>query len=452
MGFWNIMSRHGDAVVTPERTYSYAELAQSVADAARLWKDGSKRLVLVLCDQSYGMLAAYLAALNAGHAVMLLNADLEERLLADIVETYQPAWIYGSRSWTEYEETGSSLWRRKRDAGMVIHPDLAVLLSTSGTTGSKKFVRLSYANIESNARAIVEYLQITADERGMANLPMSYSYGFSIVNSHLAAGAVLLLTRHSVLEKPFWSFLQEGRASSFAGVPYTYQMLQRIGFHRMELPHVRYFTQAGGHLDVNIARSFAEYAAHHGKRFYVMYGQTEASPRMSYIPPDRLPDKLGSIGVPIPGGRMDIDAETGELVYQGPNVMMGYAESPADLAKGDLLKGVLHTGDTAAVDEDGFFRITGRLSRFVKLFGLRVNLDEVERRLQSEIGAAVACAGDDRRMIVVLETEESVPVVKNILDSSYRLHPSAYRIQVVNAIPRLDNGKTNYTAIKDGLL
>lgn len=147
-----------------------------------------------------------------------------------------------------------------------------------------------------------------------------------------------------------------------------------------------------------------------------MYGQTEAAPRISYIPSDRVLDKPGSIGIPIPGGRLELASDTGELIYYGSNVMLGYAESLADLAKGDECGGVLYTGDTATVDEEGFFTITGRMKRFIKLFGLRINLDEVERKLEALLQQPIACVGNDDKLLVATESSQHVAEIKQHVD------------------------------------
>ncbi|MBB4823657.1 acyl-CoA synthetase (AMP-forming)/AMP-acid ligase II [Sporosarcina luteola] len=446
---WNLGDR--PAVVTLERTYTYEELNTDIEVFGKKLQSGEKELVVLLCTHTYELLVAYLAALRAGHAVMLVSGDLDIDLLTTIMERYQPKWIIGSRKLAGYEQVEVSVWRKSSSKTLMIHPKLAVLLSTSGTTGSQKFVRLSYENLQSNAVSIVSYLRLDEQQRGLANLPLSYSYGLSIVNSHLEAGATILLTDESVMAKSFWVFLNEQRATSFGGVPFTYQMLQRIGFLKMNLPYLQMFTQAGGRLDDRLVKLFGEYAEDQGKQFFVMYGQTEAAPRMSYIPPNRLLEKESSIGIAIPGGTFCLDPNTSELIYKGPNVMMGYAESLEDLAKGDEMNGVLPTGDLATVDDDGFYSITGRLKRFVKLFGLRVNLDEVERKLEQELQNAVACTGSDDRMIVVVESEPSATIAKAYLESAYQLHKSSFRI-LVEEIPRLSNGKMDYQAIKDGLV
>lgn len=441
------------AVITAECKFTYYEL-QAMADSYS-FQASSKELIILLCDNNVEIVAAYVAALQAKHAIMLLSASTNHELLSQIVMTYQPRWIVAldrsqARGFEGYHQQGKLLEREQpASPGLEIHPELAVLLSTSGTTGSQKFVRLSYKNLQSNAEAIAQYLNIDENERAILNLPLSYSYGLSILNSHLLVGATVLLTDESVVSKTFWSFVREQQATSLPGVPFTYQMLQRVGFTKMELPHLHTLTQAGGRLDERLVRLYGEYARANGKRFFVMYGQTEAAPRISYVPSDQLLEKPGSIGIAVPGGKLELDPETSELIYYGDNVMLGYAESLADLAKGDECSGVLHTGDVAVVDEDGYFKITGRMKRFIKLFGLRINLDEVERKLEAVLHQPVACIGSDDKLLIATESEQLSADVKQHINELYKLHQSSYKVVVVDEIPRMSNGKINYRALKD---
>lgn len=409
------------------------------------FEDDIKQLILILCKNEFKILTAYISAINSGHTVMLLSSDLNEELLLHVVCEYKPKWIVGSTYYQGYRLEKNKLVREE-EVIAEIHPDLAMLLSTSGTTGSQKFVRLSYENLRSNAESIIDYLEIDEQERAVMNLPLSYSYGMSIVNSHLLAGATILLTDESVMEKSFWKFVKEQKATSLAGVPFTYQILQRIGLTKMDLPHLKTMTQAGGRLNEKLVRHFGEWALANDKCFYVMYGQTEAAPRMSYIPYDKVLEKAGTIGIAVPGGNLSIVED--ELVYKGPNVMMGYAECLADLAKGDEMDGMLHTGDTATVDEDGYFTITGRLKRFIKLFGLRINLDDVEKKLESKFRIPLACTGSDDKLVVAIEQEEYVEAVKAEIEVLYHLHKTAYKVKVL-PIPHFANGKTDYMKLKE---
>lgn len=440
------------AVVTRSGRYTYGHLFCEVEKINEQMSSQVKQLVLILARNDYQSLVHYLAALQRRDAAMLISHELPPELLYRVIDLYRPAWIVGNMNHPDYVPKDENLFIRKNNATYDLHPELALLLSTSGTTGSAKFVRLSYKNIVCNAEAIASYLMITNEERAVAQLPIHYSYGLSIINSHLYKGATVLLTEDGVLTKPFWDFIKNEKATSLAGVPYTYEMLARIRFHEMDLPHLNYFTQAGGRLSEKYVRLFGEYARRTGKKFFVMYGQTEATARMSYVPPERLLEKPTSIGKAIPGGRLYIDETNGELIYEGPNVMLGYAESYKDLGKGDELGGILRTGDLAEIDDEGFFYIKGRLKRFVKIFGLRLNLDEIEKKIESIIQVPVYCVGNDEKLIVVTSEETNVEQIRATIEQLYKLHRTSYAVHVMNDIPKLTNGKVNYEKIKDLVL
>jgi len=405
--------------VEGERTWTYAQLRDEVAAVGE--RMPGRELVLVRCGPDAASAIGYLAALAAGHAVILLEAGADP---AAVVERYDPRFI------VEHGQVA------ERDAVPVdLHPDLRVLLSTSGSTGSPKLVRLTARNVLGNAESIVEYLGIDAGERAIASLPIPYSYGLSVLHSHLRAGASVVFTGHSVIRPEFWEEVRRHEVTSFAGVPYAYAMLERIGMRDMDLPSLRYMTQAGGRLDPEVALRYAART-----RFFVMYGQTEATARIAYVPPERLAEKAGSIGIPIPGGRLR--AEEGELVYEGPNVMLGYAEARDDLARGDELRGVLPTGDLGHADDDGFFYVTGRRKRIAKVYGQRVNLDEVEAAVD---GPAGAVAGEDRIDVYAERGADA-----RALAARFRLPPRAVRVHELERLPVRPSGKIDYAALSDG--
>jgi acyl-CoA synthetase (AMP-forming)/AMP-acid ligase II len=379
-----------------------------------------RELVLARCGPDAPSAIGYLAALQAGHAVILLEQAADP---AAVIERYDPRYVLAGRQMQVREDA----------APAALHPDLRVLLSTSGSTGSPKLVRLSERNLLSNAESIVRYLGIDAGERAIASLPLAYSYGMSVLHSHLWAGASIAFTEHSLIRPEFWAAVRRHEATSFAGVPYAYAMLERIGMRDMDLPALRTLTQAGGRLDPALALRIAERA-----RFFVLYGQTEASPRIAWVPPERLREKAGSIGVPVPGGALRV--EEGELVYEGPNVMLGYAERREDLARGDEQDGVLRTGDLGHADDDGFFYVTGRSKRIAKVFGQRINLDEIEAAVA---GPAGALAGEDR-VDVFAERE----VDARTLAARFRLPPRALRVHVVERLPVKPSGKVDYGALR----
>ena len=336
-----------------------------------------------------------------------------------------------------------------------LYKDLALLLTTSGSTGSPKFVRQSYANIEANTKSIIEYLQLDSSERAITTLPMNYTYGLSIINTHLMVGATLLLTDKGLMQKEFWKLLKEEKATSFGGVPYTFEMLDRLRFYRMDLPDLRYMTQAGGKITPKLHEKFAEYAASTGKKFIVMYGQCEATARMGYLPADRAVEKCGSMGIVIPGGKFHlIDAKgneitdsnvTGELVYEGANVTLGYAECVEDLSKGDERNGILQTGDMAQIDDEGFYYIVGRKKRFLKIYGNRVNLDEIDRLIKARFdNIECASAGVDDHMYIFVTSEKIADDVKNFVVEKTKLNPAAFKVIIIDSIPKNDAGKTLY--------
>jgi acyl-CoA synthetase (AMP-forming)/AMP-acid ligase II len=415
---------------------------------------GRRSLGLLLAANRQECIATYLAALQAGSALILMDAALAPELTNEVVRVYRPDWfVAGSFNCNieGYRKVGTNpeIFESQLRDDLEIHPDLGILLSTSGSTGSPKLVRLTLKNLQANAESIAEYLQLTPDERPVTSLPMAYSYGLSVINSHMLVGASLVLSEFGVLQREFWDLVDRHSCTSMAGVPYTYQMLLKMGVLRSKGLGFKTLTQAGGRLAEEHVREVHEIAEKRGWRFFVMYGQTEATARISYVPPEDLTRKAGSVGIPIPAGSLRLDEETGELIYQGPNVMMGYAERREDLARGDELKGILKTGDLARQDEDGYFYLTGRTKRFLKLFGKRFNLDDPERMLARRFGSPIACYGqDDLLMVAVEQPGPEVELVAMILRTAYDLPAAAVEVLAVDRIPRTTNGKVDYQALK----
>jgi acyl-CoA synthetase (AMP-forming)/AMP-acid ligase II len=330
-----------------------------------------------------------------------------------------------------------------------VHPDLALLLTTSGSTGNPKLVRLSGAAVRANAEAIVAALGITGDDVTPTTLPLFYTFGLSVLNSHLLAGATVVLERTGILQRDFWTAVNEHGVTTLAAVPYQYEMLRRLRFDPAKYPTLRTLTQAGGRLRTELVTDFAERMATVGGRLFVMYGQTEATARMAVLPSDRIADKLGSVGLPVPGGSFSI--VDGEVVYTGPNTMLGYAETAADLARGDDLGGVLHTGDLGHLDDDGFLFITGRLKRIGKVFGVRVNLDDVERTLAPH-GAVAAVAGDDKLHVFVEGADAAAAqVIRKELATFLDTHFTGVDVRGVEALPLMATGKIDYRALEAAL-
>lgn len=423
-----------------------------------------KGLLFCLCENRLGSLVGYVSCLEHHNPIVLLDGSKDISVLQNLMAIYQPEYI-----WAESEKVGDiggetiykyasyslqKMYYQEEVEKPEINTELALCLTTSGSTGSPKFVRLSSKNILANAESIAEYLEIDENERPVTTLPSYYSYGVSVINSHLIKGATILLTEGTVAQRDFWSFLKEQKATSIAGVPYTYEMLKMLRFMRMDLPYLKTMTQAGGKLNKDIAKEYIEWAQSKEKRFFVMYGQTEATARMSYLPLEHALDKYASIGIAIPRGKFSlIDANgntikvpdvDGELIYEGPNVSLGYAECRADLAKGDENNGMLHTGDVARRDADGYYYITGRLKRFVKVWGNRCNLDATEQIVKSNVTTSCACVGvDDKITIFVTEQGLEEQIVKLLVEKT-GLNNKAFEVRVIDAIPVKSSGKIDY--------
>lgn len=464
MSYFTEFEKYGNAVALLDDqgvTVTYAELAKKAGEIGAAV--GRRTLVFSFCQNSAGSAVGYLSFLNNHIVPLMIDRKVDRELRQNLLDVYEPAYVYVPADMREefadcrkvYEGYDYVLLRTGFSDEIEMNDELALLLTTSGSTGSPKLVRQSYTNIDANARSIVEYLELDATERPVTTLPMNYTYGLSILNSHMQVGATLLLTDKTMMMRAFWDFMKENKATSFGGVPFTYELLKKVRVFKMDLPDLRYMTQAGGKLSPELHREFAEWAESQGKRFIVMYGQTEATARMAYLPADKSIEKYGSMGIAIPGGRFTLigvdgneinePEQVGELVYYGANVTLGYATCKADLAKGDERQGRLVTGDMAKVDKDGFYYIVGRKKRFLKIFGNRVNLDEIDSLVKTEFeGIDCASTGVDDHMKMFITEEGLVQEVLRFLSDKTHLSQSAFTVTYIPEIPKNEAGKTLY--------
>ncbi|YCK83064.1 AMP-binding protein [Arthrobacter sp. D3-18] len=429
------------AISIGERSVSYLELSRRVEAMARSF--GPARCLIALeAENTLSSLTVYLAALASGHPLLILPPG-GGHAADSLIAAYDPDIIARSAP------GDCVLDVRRLETRHQLHPELALLVSTSGSTGSPKLVRLSGASVQANAAAIAEYLYLRPSDTAATTLPLSYCYGMSVVNSHLLVGASLVLTDLSVVDPCFWDLVRSRGVTSFAAVPYTFDLLDRVGFEHMDLPSLRYITQAGGRLAPERVRSYAELGRKRGWDLFVMYGQTEATARMAYLPPDQAVVHPHAIGVPVPGGAFRLEPVPGldasELVFTGPNVMLGYAERAEDLALGREMT-ELHTGDLARQGPGGLYEIVGRRSRFVKIVGLRVDLGRVERLL-ADLGLSAAAAGSDEMVVAAVEGDRDLALVAKTLTQDLGVPRAAVELYSVPSIPRLANGKPDYPAI-----
>lgn len=467
LNMWDLKKHYENTAVISEdgNRYSYKKLETETNKIADII--GGRCLIFCLCRNETGALVGYVACLNHRIVPLMLADGIEDLLLESLISQYKPAYIWmpeSNRNKFFYKEVYSAfhyvLLKTEFENCVSMHEELSLLLTTSGSTGSPKLVRLSYDNVKANMQSIAEYLELSATERAITTLPMNYTYGLSIINSHLFSGAAVIMTEKTLMQKEFWNQFLEYEATSFGGVPYTYEMLDRLNFYEMDLPSLRAMTQAGGKLSVELHKKFAEFARQHHIHFYIMYGQTEATARMSYLPYQYASEKSGSMGIAIPGGKfslLDASGEEilgpnviGELVYEGPNVMLGYAECAVDLEKGDECRRRLITGDMAKRDADGFYYIVGRKKRFLKIFGNRVNLDEAERLIKSRYPELdCACTGIDDSMTIFITNHTLLADVKKYITEITKLNNAAFSVRFIQSLPKNDAGKTLYGELVD---
>ena len=465
MAFYNnLLDFHDNVLFTSNSNkFTYYEINNICDEMSIYIKD--KSLLFLLCSNCEEAITGYLACLKSGSVPLLINSSINESLLKNLINKYKPNYLWLPKKYTISESYlpifswGSyDLVRSIRPITHNIYSDLALLLMTSGSTGSPLLVRQSYSNLNSNTKAIIESLNIASGDKPITTLPFNYTYGLSIINTHIASGCEIVLTDKSIIDKEFWNLINLNKITTFGGVPYTFQMLDRIGFENMDLPSLRTITQAGGKLDKNLSLKFAKICEKKLIDFIVMYGQTEATARMSYLPKGYSISKAGSIGVPIPRGEFTIEDEnknivtkaeiSGELIYKGENVCLGYAECIEDLSKGDENNGFLRTGDIAKFDIDGFYYIEGRIKRYIKIFGNRVSLDEIET-IAKENNFNCVCAGREDKLFIISEEYEILSDVKKLISKTTGFHPTSIQTYHIPKIPRNESGKVLYEKLNN---
>jgi len=422
-----------------------------------------KSLVFILCENNIDSIVAYVGFIRSRNPVCLLDQNINDELLKRIINLYQPSFIFSNKK-KKIEDTNECeiknffLYENKKFINYKVNKKLALLLSTSGTTGSKKLVRISYKNLYSNSKAITQYLKLKKSDKAITTLPMHYTYGLSIINTHLCVGAQLVVTRKNIIERDFWNLINIHKVTNFGGVPFTYEILKRIKFQKLSLPSLKHITQAGGKLKKGLSIEFEKILSKKRIKFFRMYGSTEATSRMAYMPPNLNKKHPESIGFPIPGGKLWLQDKrkkeitstntVGEIVYKGPNVCLGYANSKRDLKRDDENKGILLTGDLGIIDQNELIYIVGRKKRFLKVFGLRVNLDELETILNN-LGYKCLCSGLDNKLKIYFlkklkkNSNNVIEKVSNIT----KINKSVFKVEFIDKFPRNQFGKILYNKL-----
>ena len=423
-----------------------------------------RSLLFLLVENNVGGIAWTIGNISAGNVPLILNAHLDDALYGSLFDLYRPPYVCvpeGMADKYDYEKVitcyGYVLMKTGHEA-CPVSDELSHLLPTSGSTGSPKLVRHKYENIEAAALNISTFFQLTDRERPLMVLPLYYTMGLSMVFSHFYVGATVLITNLNMTDRRFWQFMKEEKATSFTGVPYSFEILNLMRFFRMDLPDLKLLTQGGGRMPKELNLKFAEWCRDTGRQWIATYGQSECTARMAWLPPQWAVEKVGSIGIAVPNAELSlIDADgnaittpntEGEMCYRGRNVTMGYARQRADLLLGDERHGFIRTGDLAYFDTDGCYYIVGRIGRFLKLFGMRVGLDECERIVKGKFGnLECACVGTDDKMLVYLTDERFKTQVKDELVARLKLVASSFEVRIIDEIPKNEAGKTLYAKL-----
>lgn len=462
--FLNIDNQQRDSLALIDNDgnrLTYGELTSLMKTVGRQVEPRS--LVFNLCKNTVGSMIGYLGFVENNAVPVTLNAKIDGELLNNLLDIYTPAYI-----WIPVEEASRFRYKRIYEClgyvllktGNQLYPlneKLQLCMTSSGSTGSPKLVRYKKGNLEANAKNVAIAFGWTKEERPICDLGMQYTMGLNVINTHLYVGATVILTTYNIMSADYWDFIKKERCTNFTGVPFSYDLMHRLHFERMELPDLKTLSQGGGKLTDERFRQLAEYAQKTGRRFIASFGTTETSARMTCLPAELALTKIGSIGRAIPEGELFLIDENGEVLtdsvaegemcYKGPNVTMGYAVCKEDLLKDDDFKGEYHTGDLARRDKDGCYYVTGRLSRFLKLLSYRVSLDHCERLIQQEFDIECACSGTDQRMNIYVTDESRKSEIVEFIAEKTSLYKTLFKVVGVAKIPRNESGKIQYKVL-----
>jgi long-chain acyl-CoA synthetase len=455
------------ALIEPDgNKISYRSLFQEV-EYLRSKFQQTKDVAILICKNNKVSIAGYLAFVTSNIVPILLAPKVSILNLKNYIDLYRPRYLYLD-FFLEHDsysvltsKDGFHLYTSIEDVGIVnINPNLRLLLTTSGSTGSPKLVKLSDRNLQINSEMICSSLPMRDGDIAITTLPFNYSYGLSILNTHLLKGLSIQLNEYSVIQREFWKLLYDSKSTTFGGVPFLYQQISQIGAEKILSSNVRYLTQAGGKLAGTSLDNIYRTCAEGQIEFYVMYGQTEATARMSVLSPTEASKHPGSIGKAINPGRFSLTPYedkniapsriVGELTFHGENVAMGYAQKLTDLELGEEWNGILRTGDLAYFDEEGFPYIVGRISRFGKVRGVRFSFDDLETMFQ-KVGINIVVLEVKEKLYLLANQEIDITLVDKALKNYAGLRFVDFIFVIIEDIPRTQSGKVDYLSLSNQL-
>ena len=467
MGLFKSFNKYNKNIAIIDKEYSNLSYKQVFKETNEIKKEiKNKSLILIVSENSLGSLLAYIFCIINNHVGIIIDSKTTNLNILKIFKNYQPNYVFLSKKTKsifkkicseKYIFFDQSLMKNKINKKKKLNENLSLLLSTSGSMGSIKFVKLSRNNIKHNADSIISYLKINKKDSAITNLPISYSYMLSVINTHFEVGASIVISKYSLVEKKFWETLKNSKVTSFNGVPYTYEILTKIGIKNIKIETLRYLTHAGGKLEKDKLKEIIKFCKKNNLKFFSMYGQTEASPRISYLKPEFSERKIGSIGKGMPGNKIYIIDSSGkkilkpfvegEIICEGKNVFMGYSENYNDLKKANEENYKLKTGDLGFFDKDGFFYITSRISKITKIFGHRIDIGTLEN-LMSQKGYKIACLSNDKKIFIFIEKKYNKKNLINTISKITNLDIGSFELIKLKYLPRTSNNKISYNELK----
>ncbi len=467
MKLFKSFKKYHKNIAIVDKEYSNLSYKQVLTETNKIKKKIKNRsLLLIVLENSLGSLLAYIFCILNNHVGIIIDSKTSRKNILKIFKNYKPNYIFGSKITKSIFKKNCSekfafydqyLMKNKINNKKKINRNLSLLLSTSGSMGSIKFVKLSSSNLKHNTDSIISYLKINKKDVTITNLPISYSYMLSVINTHFEVGASIIISKYSLIEKEFWKNLRINKITSFNGVPYSYETLMKMGLKNIKTETLRYLTLAGGKLEKEKLKEIVKFCKKNNLKFFSMYGQTEASPRISYLDPEYSEKKIGSIGKSIPGIKIYIIDNSGkkiskpfiegEIVCEGKNVFMGYSKNHNDLKKTNEENYKLKTGDVGFFDKDGFFYVTSRISKISKIFGNRVDLGVLET-FMSQKGYKVACLSDNKKIFIFIEKKYNKIRLINNISKITNLNMSCFELIKLKHFPRTPNNKISYNELK----
>ena len=427
-------------------TFTYSEIKSFKSKFEKNFKN--KSLVLLLTSNSIFSILSYvtLMATNKKIILLLINEDIKEKFIKKIIRIYGPNYILTSKKLN----VKKYIIKKKYENYLLLENKLInnkdlnfinkLLIPTSGTTGNPKMVRLSLQNLNENTKSIIKSLNIKKTDTTITTMPMSYSYGLSIINTFLSKSAKIIVSKDSIASKNFWKYFNQYNISNLNGVPKFYEFLNKLRFENINKDSLRFITQAGGNLDLKYKKYLYKLSKKNKFIFYIMYGLTEASPRVSVLNVNENNNKINSVGKPIEGVNIKINSKTknskkGLIEIHGKNICLGYSEKLYDLKKSDENNSKLISGYIGFLDKDKFLYIFKRKSRISKIFGLRINLDDMEEKLL-KAGIKAKCLTDDKYILINIFKFSDKEKIKNMIYESFGINKNFIKIIIKNYIPK----------------